>query len=244
MALCGSWSLVAHRRGGTVAHTLWCRSWVCVDCEPYRKAALKTFARSGNPKTFLTLTVNPSVGTDPVDRARRLVEAFRILIRRARARYTKSPIEYFAVFEATKKGEPHLHVLLRAPYIPQKWISDTMAELIEAPVVDIRFIDNVGRAAHYVAKYIGKKPGKFGTLKRYWHSPGYSPNESCPADRDDISIRRWFVVKRPLWLIAQDLEQLGFVVEWDGEHAWSQLPTPPSRAGPWRNPFEEEKRTK
>jgi hypothetical protein len=243
MALCGAWSLVAFRHGGTQAHTLWCRSWICSDCEPFRRAALKAFARSGSPKTFLTLTVNPTISSSPANRAALLVDAFRILIRRARAKFTKSPIEYFAVFEATKAGEPHLHVLMRAPYLPQKWISETMRELIDAPIVDIRFIDNVGRAAFYVAKYVGKRPGKFGTMKRYWHSKGYAPGETCPRDKDEIPLVHWAVVKRPLWLIASDLVALGFTVEWDGQDRWTQLAVPPSRAGPWRNPFEEEKRT-
>lgn len=242
MALCGSWSLVAHTHGGTTAHTLWCRSWICSDCEPFRRAALKAFAQSGAPKTFLTLTVNPTLGVSPAGRAALLVDAFRILIRRARAKFSKSPIEYFAVFEATKSGEPHLHVLMRAPFIPQKWISSVMKELIGAPIVDIRFIDNVGRAAHYVAKYVGKRPGKFGTLKRYWHSPGYAPGDTCPRDKDEISLTHWFVVKRPLWMIAQDFEQLGYTVEWQGQDAWTQQGRPAPRAGPWRNPFEEEKR--
>lgn len=241
MALCGSWSLISLRHGGTEGFTLWCRSWICTDCEPYRRAALCRFAKSGDPKTFMTLTVNPSVGTSPKDRAEKMVTAFRQLMRLARKRWNKSPIEYFAVFEATKQGEPHLHVLMRAPYIPQAWLSERMKELLGSPIVDIRFIDNAGRAAHYVSKYVGKRPGKFGTLKRYWHSKGYSPEQSIPRDKDEISLTQWYVVKRPLWMIADDLKHMGWDVSWAGSDHFTQLPLKTGPPGPWRNHLSEEK---
>ncbi len=98
----------------------------------------------------------------------RASDALKILIKRARRKFTKSPIEYLAVFEETKKGEPHLHILMRAPFIPQRWLSETMDELINAPIVDIRKVGAAKNAARYVAKYVGKGPKPFAALKRYW----------------------------------------------------------------------------
>ena len=138
MSVCGGWSLVKHEQTGARAITLWCRSWQCADCMPFRLAGLKRMATDGKPTTFLTLTVNPAIGQSPEHRAQELSDAMKILFKRMRRKFTKSPIEYMAVFEETKKGEPHLHMLLRAPFVPQKWISETMAELIASPIVDIR----------------------------------------------------------------------------------------------------------
>ena len=89
MTLCGGWSLVKHHDAGTTAITLWCRSWLCTDCAPFRIAALKRYAMDGNPTTFMTLTVNPQTGESPQDRAQALVDAFRIMIKRARRKFRK-----------------------------------------------------------------------------------------------------------------------------------------------------------
>ncbi len=71
-------------------------------------------AANGQPNSFLTLTVNPNDEDYPADRARRMVIAFRELVRRIKKTYRYERFDYFAVMEATKRGEPHMHVLLRA----------------------------------------------------------------------------------------------------------------------------------
>lgn len=214
MTVCGGWSLVRHDASGTRAITLWCRAWSCSDCMPHRLAGLKRLARDGQPTTFLTLTVNPATGQSPEGRARELVDAMRIMLKRAKRKFRKSEIEYLAVFEETKKGEPHLHMLMRAPFVPQKWISATMDELIAAPIVDIRRVTSARLAAQYVAKYVAKGPKSFGSLKRYWATPKYDLTAPEARVVDAERGTGWWVVKEPLFIIAEQWLGLRRVVEW------------------------------
>ncbi len=166
MTVCGGWSLVKHDVTGTKAITLWCRSWTCADCAPFRVADMKRQAVDGQPTSFITLTVNPRVGQSRDERAQELSDAWKIVVKRARRKFTKAPLEYFAVFEETKKGEPHLHILARCPFIPQRWLSAAMDELISAPIVDIRRVGRVANAARYVAKYVARWPFREVNLKK------------------------------------------------------------------------------
>ena len=154
-----------------------------------------------------------------MSRARALSDALKILIKRARRKFRKAPIEYFAVFEETKKGAPHLHILMRAPYVPQKWISAVMDELIKSPIVDIRKIHGKRMVVNYIAKYVSKGPAAFGTLKRYWTSRGYDPKATGPERVADEFGSRWYAVQRPLFLIAEEWRAAGYLVVPDGEHA-------------------------
>jgi len=100
-------------------------------------------------------------------------------------RYKLKAFDFMAVFEATQAGTPHLHILARVRWIDQKWLSDTMNDLIQSPIVDIRRIDNRGRAVAYVTKYVGKCPTQFGHSKRYWKSKCYEqrPDRKCKKQK-------------------------------------------------------------
>lgn len=82
-------------------------------------------------------------------------------------------IEFLAVFEATKLGWPHLHILCRSKWIDYHWLSDQMRKRLNSPMVNVQRITNPAKAAGYVAKYCGKAPHKFGDCKRYWKSKNY-----------------------------------------------------------------------
>lgn len=239
MSVCGGWSLVRHAADGSHAITLWCRSWRCPDCFPRRMAALKKQAAAGNPSTFLTLTVNPMLGGTVEERAQQLSDALKVLIKRARRKFRKSRIEYFAVFEETRKGEPHLHILLRAPYLPQRWLSAVMNELISSPIVDIRRIHGRRQVVNYIAKYVSKGPRAFGTMKRYWASQGYDPRESGPERVADEFGSRWYAVKIPLFLIEEEWKAAGMLVTSDGRNGlfapMGRRSRPQAESVPWRD---------
>ena len=104
-------------------------------------------------------------------------------------------LHYMAFVEATKHGEPHLHVLLRCAYIPQDWLSEQMAQMLGAPVVDIREVRSTRQAITYVTKYVSKAPAQFGTSKRYWVSKRWEVNkpeevEQRERSRLPCSVRR------------------------------------------------------
>jgi hypothetical protein len=100
--------------------------------------------------------------------------------------------------ERTKAGEPHLHILLRAPFIPQDWIAEAMAELSGSPVCWIEAIANTRSAIRYVTKYVTKEPAQFGTGKRYWLSRNWLVNTGDCVERCGL-IRREATVVRTRW---------------------------------------------
>ena len=161
-------SMVNRGWDGVRAVSLRCRSWGCPNCHDDRTKQLIALALSGAPTTFITLTVNPAWGASKADRARRLVDSWRTIVKLVKKRYGYSTLPYFCVFEATKAGEPHLHILARVKYIDQKWLSKQMKLLMNAPIVDIRRVKNKNKLAFYVSKYCGKEPHRFATCKRYW----------------------------------------------------------------------------
>ena len=171
--LCREWTLVKAFHDHLIAEPLKCKCWSCDYCAPYRRAALRAQALDGKPTKFITLTVNPARGHSPDHRARMLVRAWRLIRLRAIRKYSLKSFPFIAVFEATQAGEPHLHILARVPWISQRWLSAQMAELTDAPIVDIRQIKDAKKAANYVAKYIGKDPHSFNRCKRYWASHDY-----------------------------------------------------------------------
>lgn len=168
--LCTQASIVKHGDNFNAAKVLYCRSWQCEICRPRRARELIAMAIKGKCNKFLTLTVSEKSGPDPVARCRALIKAWRILRTRIIKKFSPDGLPFLAVIEAQKNGEPHLHIMLRAPYIPQKWIAEQMDALIGAPICWIEEVQQGKKLANYVAKYCGKDPQRFGTCKRYWQS--------------------------------------------------------------------------
>lgn len=179
--LCPRSTAVASGQGYMIAATIFCRSWGCPVCAERRTAQLIAQAISGQATRFITLTSLRRPGLTPFEAAQKLVHAWQVATKRWKRLRPGNACEYLAVFEATKTGWPHLHILWRGPWLSQKWLSKTMDELANSPIVWIERIDDTGKAARYCAKYCGKEPGKFGTCKRYWSTKGWN---LTPEDED------------------------------------------------------------
>lgn len=124
-------------------------------------------------------------------------------------------LPYMAFLEKTQRGEPHLHILLRCPFIPQDWISEQMGQMIGSPICWIEQIHNTKHAVRYVTKYITKAPAQFGTGKRYWISRGWEINkgdrvEAARQDMAGVSVRRqrWQETLNSLFLTVRAFEPL------------------------------------
>jgi len=211
MSICREWMLHRGNADFAQAKLLLCRSWSCEYCQPIRRRALMAVAAAGEPQRFLTLTVNPKCYADPEQRLRKLSWAWRTIVKRLRRKYGRDAVEYLAVVEETKAGEPHLHILLRGKYLPQKELSQAMQELIESPIVYIERIKSTTHAVRYVAKYIGKKPAQFGTCKRYWQSVNYQHELEYSDTETPADITKWEVWKHgptalQAWWILQGFE--------------------------------------
>lgn len=224
--LCSESVIVNHGIEEAQAVTLKCRSWTCELCQPDRKRDLIALAKGGRPKVFITLTVNPARSADPVARARVLVKAWRLIVKRAKKRHGYKKLPYFCVFEATKAGEPHLHILADVPWLDQKWLSRQMADIAGAPIVDIRKIRSPSHIAHYVAKYIGKAPQKFGTLKRYWYTRGWEVDPYKPEPQPGCWSSAWRIEKTDLATLQAEWEYQGWHCEVKGSRLYGRGDVP------------------
>jgi len=140
--------------------------------------------------------------------------ALAILVKRIRRRQDVPTFEYVAIFEATQQGFPHLHLLARTSWIPERWLSNQWAELTASPIVDIKPISGPAQTAAYVAKYVAKGPAPFGSLKRYRFSAHFRQTlpSSETAHLEEPMV--WKIVPKPLSEIAQDWLDAGFEVTW------------------------------
>ncbi len=209
---CGDWSLVKATGSRIEAVTLRCRAWDCPFCYPGRQAQLIALAFSGNPTRFITLTVRPRAGQSPTARARALTRAWPVIVKRACRKYGYKKIDYFWVLEATKRGEPHLHILSRVPWLDQKWLSLQASDILNAPVVDIRKATTPGEVAAYVCKYVGKAPHRFGTVNRYSCTRTWEQGKKPDTGRAGRDGAGWVVVRRSLADLLDAARADGFVV--------------------------------
>lgn len=193
---------------------LHCKRWKCEICQPLCRWEVIQKGKRGKPTTFMTLTSNPHLYETPDAAARDMKRALVALRRRIHKRYGIKNLPFMCVFEKTKRGWPHLHILARAPWMDQKWLSDQMKDLIGAPVVDIRKIDNEGRAAAYVSKYVGKDPVAFQGCKRWWRSHNYECEEKdvrpqimfgVEWEQTSFNINEWkeYAVKRGYNIVSE-----------------------------------------
>lgn len=228
------WVLVKQAGKKIGVSRLKCKCWNCKECGPRRQKTLQYQARDGRPTKLITLTASDESGSTPTEQAQALRSAWRTIRRRARKTFFLSKVEFLAVFEKTKRGAPHLHILCRLKYIPQRWLSEQMASLTSSPIVDIRRIKNKRMAANYVSKYIAKAPERFDGCKRYWRSLDYiKPKRRETHTAEGLPIL-WYIVRTKLEPVVKYLSNHGFELKDSPEHAemaWSHNTPPPIRPG-------------
>lgn len=212
-----------------IAYQTRCNSWNCPECAPRRRRSMMREARDGRPNRFITLTVNPHWFSGPVERAARLAKAWRLIVAAYRHRWPNRTIEYLAVFEATKRGEPHLHIVVRGDFMSHKWLSDQMKKRMGAPIVDIRAVKGAAEVTRYIAKYISKRNIRFGTCKRYWRSAKYLAVSPSKARRLRNAGATFYVYKWGLISYARQLLAKGYKLTFSSDRTFTfDLP-------PWLN---------
>ncbi len=227
---CAEWALVKVEFQAATVLPLKCKCWHCDECRPGRTRRLVEEAKAGAPTLFITLTSRRRPSLTPSQAAQALVVCWRRIRREYMAEHGKGSMPFLAVFEATKKGWPHIHIVARAPWLSQKWLKKRMRELHNSPHVDVRRVQGLEKVAAYVSKYVGKNPHRFAGVKRYWRSLDYLlPPPEEPYDVWD-DCPSWHVLKR-FWLnVAEDLIDAGYRVLWEDREV------PPWRSSPseWR----------
>jgi len=216
---CAEWALVKIQFQAATVLPLKCKCWTCDECRPGRTKRLVEEAKSGKPTIFITLTSKKRASLTASQAAVLLAHAWRQVRKEYIREHGKGSLAFFAVFEETKRGWPHLHIVARCKWLDQRWLSRRMRALHDSPVVDVRKIHGLRKVAAYVSKYIGKNPHRFVGVKRYWRSLDYL----IRPDEDDADpwgeIPDWTVVQRFWLFVAQDLLADGWEVDTQGARA-------------------------
>jgi hypothetical protein len=156
---CGRWSIRGKdpKTGRTVFRRVNCNSWICSYCGP-RKAKLAKFrirqqAENLDLRYFLTLTLDESKVRNKREQVKHIRLVFNRFREYLRRKYGQPP-KFICILEYTKRGTPHLHILLDR-YIPQRWISNTWNRLGGGRIVFIKRV-TVRNVSRYLSKYLTK----------------------------------------------------------------------------------------
>jgi len=118
-------------------------------------------------------------------------------------------LQYIWVMEKTKAGWPHLHILIRAKWIDQEWLSIQMNNLIGAPIVDVRRIVSNRMVVAYCAKYVGKCAEKFQWTKRYSQSREFADHKERDRLRAEAAQFAWTSYPMRLSTLIKRFQELG-----------------------------------
>jgi len=120
-------------------------------------------------------------------------------------------LHYMAFPEETENHEPHLHIMLRTKYIPQRWISDQMKELVNSPIVWIEKIKGPAGAIAYVTKYVTTAPAQFGKSRRYWYSKFYQLIKKAFTEKPKFSRENSQLLRQPFQELVLEIATRGWL---------------------------------
>ena len=189
MALrCARWTVSQVREDGELVVPLRCKCWHCPDCHHINRKLLLRRLQETEVTHLITLTCSPRAFSHPSEAFRHLSLAVPNLVKRIRRQFPAVTFQYLLVWETTRAGWPHAHLLARTSYLPQRALSRHWRELTGAPVVDIRRVTDARGATSYVAKYLTKTlsapPGlkRLRTSRHFWPTPGGLFGRSASVD--------------------------------------------------------------
>ena len=207
-----------------------CKCWDCVECGPRNRRRLQDRARRGCPNKFLTITSGPGNTGTPSEQACVLKKGWKNTRQYLKRHGLKEKIHFIAVWELTKAGNPHLHLLLRSKYIPQKLISDLMDRYCNSPIVDIRAVKNQRVASFYITKYIAKNPARFKGCKRHWSSMDWEEIPDPYKCVKKITDHPWRVKFTDYLEVKAELKRQGYLQVLGEENStwlWVENKAPP-----------------
>ncbi len=192
-----------------------CHKWDCPNCGPQNRKRVLRSLEGTRVDTLITLTCSRSHYRSPDAAFYVLSASIPILMKRLRRAFPRTPIEYFCVWESTRTGWPHVHVLFRGPFIPQRTLSRHWADLTCSPIVDIRHVNSQAQVASYLSKYLVKQPRvpfghrRFRTSRAFWQAGSPSRRNPCPSGEP------WKLRRDSLYTLADIWVRLGFVISFD-----------------------------
>lgn len=144
-----------------------CKKWACPPCAKRKARKLARLLSRAPANKFITLTQKAHEYETQREAFRRIGRNFHAFVKRLRREYGKENFEYIRVYETTKRGQPHIHVLADCPYISQKYLSEVWEEVSGAKIVDIRRIHNQSAVKSYLSKYLSKGAEMPDNIRRY-----------------------------------------------------------------------------
>ena len=231
MSYCGQGSIVNPGPSAMRAWACCCKSWGCPGCAPVRAWKLGRVILAGQPVKLLTLTCNAKIGTSPEHRCHIMIRELPVLMKRAAKKIGVAKIDYTWTIEEHESGEPHMHVALRAPFIPQKWLSRQWRALTGAYIVDIRKVKKKAGLAKYLSKYMVKGLKKFGTCKRYSSTRTWDLDPWEAPVADGFWTASFYYVRRSQAELKRLWAGMGWDVAMEGKTLVGMARGPPLASG-------------
>lgn len=205
MATCGSWSVCRYDKASWTAFPLRCRRWDCPSCAPRQKRRFLKALSLTHVDALLTLTCNPQHYANPDAAFRHMSRQLPNLMKRLRRQLPRAGLQYVVIWESTKRGWPHAHVLLRGPYLPQRLVSHIWDSLAFSRIIDIRRVHRPEDVRSYVGKYLVKQPAvppgyrRFRSSEDFWQTEPpnrhHRPDPNTPWSVQRLSLgelsHRW-----------------------------------------------------
>jgi hypothetical protein len=149
-------------------------------CRPRNRQKLIDKIIRGNPDRLLTITLRKGMYPTLAEGKDALSRTWRAARKEWRRLHPGRKLPWHGIWELQKNGTPHLHVAMRGCFIAQRWLSNFMDRHLNSPIVDIRHLDNPGRVAHYLGKYLAKEIVAEMPGKRHYGSPDYEVTKPVP----------------------------------------------------------------
>lgn len=210
--VCPTGTILASAAGTYQLFPARCKKWSCDPCGKKKARELANRIARARAYSFLTLTYRADPDISPQLALDRLNDAWRKLWKRWKREYGAACKGYVKIVELQRNGTPHLHLALRAPFIPQAHISAAWAELTGSPIVDIRVVKTKSGIARYLAKYLTKARERVASRRRWSQSKQFLPQqEKRNPEPDDAPVSYSF--HRPdLDTLHYNLLQDGYVL--------------------------------
>lgn len=196
---CGTGALIGSTPDGSKVQVipLTCKSWSCPKCGPRKQASWAQRIAQAEPQRHIVLTSDPARYHTCLEALYAMKAALPALSKLIRTKLGVS--EHVAAFEFTREGWPHIHILQRGVYIPQKWLSKAWDNLGPGPVVFLRSIHSRKQAAQYVTKYLLKSAGETAAmvpgLRILTATRRFFPEEAPPETDETQEITVWHYLR-------------------------------------------------
>lgn len=130
-----------------------CGRWSCEPCGRSRRRQFLARVRRETYDRFITLTHTPDRGLPTPENLRASSRAWSRTRQYLKRKYNLG--QYVWVRELTRRGNLHLHVLVKSQFVPQRELAKQVESYGFGKVTDIRYVRS-DHAQGYIAKYLSK----------------------------------------------------------------------------------------